>query len=415
MVLLYTLINIFQGSKQMTEIRRLAAEDMPAYRRLTTVVYNMRRDFSKEESGQNLSHPPEWTRGVFEGGRLVSAMTEIEFLMRFDGQSVPMIGVGGVGTLPEARKGGHVRAMFEKFLPEAYEKGAIFSNLHPFSFDFYRKFGYELAHSRNEITIPTGEFSDHKLRGRFTQVFPGDDTSALNEIHRNYIADLNHGICRDHWPDNRAWKRVMRDPYAEGVFLYLWRDEAGNNSGYIQYEDKLEDGDHIMYVWELAFTDRDALYGVLSIVSGLAAQFENFRWLMPTFLEAADFIDEVNELEQTIIPRDMTRVINVKAALEKMRRPGGEGRYVIAVNDEMIAANSGSYLVEFTSNESRVTRTKKEADISCDIPALSQLVTGCRSLENALRTRQSGFEVHGNIETLKKVFTARPQHLTEYF
>jgi predicted acetyltransferase len=399
----------------MTEIRRLAAEDMPAYRRLTTVVYNMRRDFSKEETPEKVPHPPEWTRGVFEGGKLVSAMTEWEFLMRFDGQSVPMIGIGGVGTLPEARKGGHVRAMFEKFLPEAYENGVIFSNLHPFSFDFYRKFGYELAHSRNEITIPAGEFSDHKLRGHFIQVFPGDDTSALNEIHKSYIADLNHGICRDYWPDNQAWKRVMRDPYADGVFLYLWRDEAGNNSGYIQYEDKLEDDEHIMYVRELAFTGRDALYGVLSIVSGLSAQFESFRWLMPTFLDPADFISEVNEIEQTIIPRDMTRVINVKAALEKMRRPGGEGSYVIAVNDEMIATNSGRYLVEYASNESRVTRTQKKADISCDIPALSQLVTGCRSLENALRTRRSRLVVHENIETLKRVFTARPQHLTEYF
>jgi predicted acetyltransferase len=399
----------------MTEILRLRAEDMPAYSRLVTVVYNVRRDFSKEEAPEKTAHPPEWTRGVFEGGRLVSAMTEIEFLMRFDGQSVPMIGIGGVGTLPEARKGGHVRAMFEKFLPEAYEKGVIFSNLHPFSFDFYRKFGYELAHSRNEITIPAGEFSHHKLRGQFTLIFPGDDTSALNEIHKNYIADLNHGICRDYWPDNRAWKRVMRDPYASGVFLYLWRDEAGSSRAYIQYEDKFEDDEHIMYVRELAFTGRDALYGVLSLVSGLEAQFEKFRWLMPTFLDPADFISEVNELEQTMIPRDMTRVINVKAALEKMRRPGGEGSWVIAVNDEMIAANSGRYLVEYASNESRVTRTQKEADISCDIPTLSQLVTGCRSLENALLTRQSGLEVHGNIETLKRVFTARPQHLTEYF
>jgi predicted acetyltransferase len=376
----------------------------------------MRRDFSKEESGQNVSHPPEWVRGVFEGGRLVSAMTEIEYLMRFDGQSVPMIGIGGVGTLPEARKGGLVRAMFERFLPEAYEKGVIFSNLHPFSFTFYRKFGYELAHSRNEITIPTSEFSHHKIRGRFTLVFPGDDTSALNEIHRNYIADLNHGICRDYWPDNRAWRIITyNDPYADGIFLYLWRDEEGRNRGYIRYEDKVEDGEHIMYVWELAFTDRDALYGVLSIVSGLGAQFDKFRWLMPTFLDPTDFINEINELEQTMIPRDMSRVINVKAALEKMRRPGGEGSWVIAVNDEMITANTGRYLVEYGPNESRVTFTQREADMYCDIPVLSQLVTGCRSLENALRTRQCGLEVCGNSETLRRVFTARPQHLTEYF
>jgi len=400
----------------MTEIRRLCAEDMPAHSRLMTVVYNARRDFSKEEPPKQDPNPHQWTLGVFEGGKLVSAMTELEFLMRFDGQNVPMIGIGGVGTLPEARKGGHVRKMFEKFLPEAYEQGVIFSNLYPFSYDFYRKFGYELAHTRNEITIPTGEFSDYKLRGRFTLFFPGDDTTALNEIFKNYIADLNHGVCRDYWPGNRVWERFTHnDPYASGVYLYLWSDETGNNRAYIQYEDKYDDDEHIMNVRELAFTDRDALYGVLSIVGGLGAQFEKIRWLLPSFLDPADFTSEAYEIEQTMTPKDMSRVINVKAALEKMRRPGGEGSWVIAVNDEIIAANSGKYLVEYGPNESRVTPTKKKADISCDIPSLSQLVTGCRSLENALRTRRSGLEVHGNIETLKKVFTVRPQHLTEYF
>jgi len=398
------------------EIRRLTQADMPAHRRLMCVVYNQRMDFSKEESREKVSLPSEWTRGVFEGGALVSAMTEIEYLMRFDGQSVPMIGIGGVGTLPEARKGGHVRAMFEKFLPEAYENGVIFSCLSPFSFDFYRKFGYELAYSRNEITIPTGEFSHLKLQGQFTQIFPGGDTSALAEVHNAYIASLNHGVCRDYWPDNLGWRMVTQgDPYADGVFRYLWRDEAGRNRGHIQYEDRSENNEHIMYVRELAFTDRDALYGVLSIVSGLGAQFEKFRWHMPTFLDAADFIGEAHDLEQTLNPRDMTRVINVKAALEKMRRPEGEGSWVISVHDEMIGANSGSCLVEYGTHETRVTPTQREADINCDIPTLSQLVTGYRSLENALRTRRRGLEVRGNLETLKRVFTPRPQHLTEYF
>jgi hypothetical protein len=40
---------------------------------------------------------------------------------------------------------------------------------------------------------------------------------------------------------------------------------------------------------------------------------------------------------------------------------------------------------------------------------------GYRTLENALYSRQEGLEVSGNMETLKQVFTLRPQHITEYF
>jgi len=136
---------------------------------------------------------------------------------------------------------------------------------------------------------------------------------------------------------------------------------------------------------------------------------------MPTFLDAADFTGEAWSLEQKINPRDMTRVVNVKTALELMRRPKSDGEYVIEVEDENIEANSGKYLVQFGAQGSKVSFTKKNADISCDILTLSQLVTGYRSLENALNSRREGLDIHGNLETLKSVFTERPQHITEYF
>ena len=176
-----------------------------------------------------------------------------------------------------------------------------------------------------------------------------------------------------------------------------------------------------MSVREIAFTDREALYGVLGIVGGLSAQFQKFQWLMPTFLDPTDFITAGGlwDMNQRIVPRDMTRVVNVKKALELMRRPSGEGRYVLEVNDEMIGANNGRFLVEYGPEGGpagcQVSNTQKDADLICGIPALSQLITGYRTLENALRTKQAGLELKGRREILDRVFTLRPQHVTEYF
>ena len=407
----------------MMEVRRLHAEEKKFMARLHSVVFNFRRHFSDEEKEKGekktpnpLDNPPEWSWGVFENGKLLSGMTEIEYLMRFDGHSVQMSGISGVGTFPEARKGGLVRSIFEKLIPEAYERGVVFSNLTPFSHSFYRKFGYEVACARINLSIPTGEFSHLKPHGNFTQFFPGDDTSVLQEIHKQYIADVNHGICRDYWPDNRAWKVFTQDdPYATGIFTYYWRDENDVPKGYIKYQDVDDDEGHSMSVKELAFTDKSGLYGVLSIVSGLTAQFRRFKWLMPTFIDPTDLVKNLWEVEQNITPRDMTRIVNVKKSLELMRRPDGEGSYVVEVKDEILSVNSGKFLVEYGPEESRVSLTEKNPDIICDIPVLSQLVTGYRTLENILRTRQSGIEVAGNCDTLNKVFTLRPQHVTEYF
>ena len=402
----------------MTEIRRLQNEDLIQFYRIHTIVYNMRRDFSKEESQKidPLDHPAHWACGVFEGKKLLAGMYEIDYLMRFDGNSVKMTGIGGVGTLPEARKGGHIRRIFKKILPEAYENGVVFSNLSPFSHDFYRKFGYEIACARNNISISTGDLSEIKQYGQLVHILPGDDTLELAEIHSAYIANINHGIHRDYWPDNRAWKCFTgQDPCVTGTYLYLWKDENGKARSYIKYQDVMEDGDHNMSVTELAFIDRKGLYGALGIVGGFSSQFENFKWPMPTFIDPLDFIGDAWSVESEIRPREMTRVVNVKTALQLMRRPCYEGEYVIEVEDENLPANSGKYLVEFSPNESKVSHTSRDADICCDILTLSQLVTGYRSLENALYSRQEGLEVCGNIETLKSVFTLRPQHITEYF
>jgi len=402
----------------MTEIRKLNPEDIPQLYRMHTVVYNLRKDYSDEEEQKEdpLDHPAQWSWGVFDGGKLLSGMHELDFLMRFDGNSVNMSGIGGVGTLPEARKGGHIRHIFEQLLPLAYERGVMFSNLSPFSHDFYRLFGYEIACARNNVTIPSKEFFRIKPHGEFVPVFPGDDTQALQEVHAAYISNINHGICRDYWPDNRGWKRFTQDdPYATGTFIYLWKDDDGKARSYIKYQDIQEDDEHVMSVKELAFIDKEGLYGALGLVSGLSAQFEKFRWLMPTFIDPYDFIGDAWNIEQELRPRDMTRVINVKAALEMMRRPSGEGGYVVEADDPNITANNGKYLVEFAHEGTRVTPTQKSPDIRCDIRVLSQLVTGYRTLENVLYSRQSGLELCGNIETLKRVFTLRPQHVTEYF
>jgi predicted acetyltransferase len=402
----------------MAEIRKLLADELIQLKKIHTVVYNQRRDYSTEESKKTdpLDLPVDWAWGVFEKAKLLAGMYEIDYLMRFDGHNVKMSGISGVGTLPEERRIGHIRHIFEKLLPQARENGVVFSNLCPFSHDFYRKFGYEIACARKNITIPTGDLSEIKSTGHFIHILPGDDTSLLAQVHSAYISDINHGIHRDYWPDNLAWKLFTReDPYTSGKYLYLWKDENGDPRSYIQYKDIMEEGEHNMSITELAFIDKKGLYGALGIIGGLSAQFENLKWMMPTFIDASDFTGDAWSLEQKINPRDMTRVVNVKTALELMRCPKSDGEYVIEVEDECIKTNSGKYLVQFGEQGSKVLVTKKNADITCDILTLSQLVTGYRSLENAMYSRREGLEVYGNLETLKAVFTERPQHITEYF
>ena len=403
----------------MLEIRRITANEIKEKDKINTVVYNGRWDFSKDYDSGPLSHPYEWYWGAFENGRMVSKFDETPYVMRFDGNDAKMSGIGGIGTLPEDRKGGKVSQMFEKILPDEYENGFIFSNLCPFNHLFYRNFGYETCCARNEITVPVDQFESLKREGSFTLMHPGDDTSALQTIHEKYITDLNHAIRRDVWTGNRAWRMFTRnDPYKTGKYLYIWSDDAGNARSYIKYrheKNKVDDDINHMVVEELAFMDKEALYAIFSLAGALSSQMDTLIWMMPTFIDPFDFIDLDWNVELKKFPRDMTRIVNVKQALTLMRKPESEGSFIIETSDPIIKENTARWMVEYGREGKYIAKTQKNADIVCDMPSLAQLITGYRTLENLLFSSRACVEVHGNRKLLDSVFTQRPQHLTEDF
>ena len=127
----------------MSIIRPMTNDDLLAYERLCSICYTYPAKHAPEPL------PDEKLRirmGVFdEDGKLLSAMMQIPYSVRFGGETVPLIGIGGVVTDPAARGQRAIRHLFEEGLPRLYREGYVFSALYPFSHRFYRKFGYESA------------------------------------------------------------------------------------------------------------------------------------------------------------------------------------------------------------------------------------------------------------------------------
>ncbi len=80
-----------------------------------------------------------------EGGRFVSSCTCLPACVWVGGRRVPMGAVGGVATLPECRKHGYAGAVMCAVVRRMHEHGLALSALWPFSFPYYRKFGWDFA------------------------------------------------------------------------------------------------------------------------------------------------------------------------------------------------------------------------------------------------------------------------------
>ena len=74
---------------------------------------------------------------------------------------------GGIGTPVEYRRGGNVRKMFEYMHAYAAEQGVGVALLHPFSFSYYRQFGYERVADHAFARFPTSKIDFVPRRCRF--------------------------------------------------------------------------------------------------------------------------------------------------------------------------------------------------------------------------------------------------------
>ena len=97
--------------------------------------------------------PTEWTLGTFAGEQLVSSHCMFPFTMRMNGQPLACAGVATVGTLPEYRRQGFLRAMVSEAFSLMREDGQSVAALWPSQSAIYQRYGYAHACADRSYTV----------------------------------------------------------------------------------------------------------------------------------------------------------------------------------------------------------------------------------------------------------------------
>lgn len=90
----------------------------------------------------------------FDGERRVSGGIIGFTQSHLNGAVIPSLTIGGVGTDPEYRRSGLVHTIFTEVEKAAEEYSCPISYLHPFSFSYYRKKGYERIGDHRILEFP---------------------------------------------------------------------------------------------------------------------------------------------------------------------------------------------------------------------------------------------------------------------
>jgi predicted acetyltransferase len=375
--------------------------------------------FKDEAEGKAPRTEDAW--GVFdENGMMLSSMLVYHHHQMFDGHATDCGEINMVSSLPEARVGGNIRALIKAIFAELIEQDFVFSTLHPFSFAFYRKFGYEMCYSPLQQEFPVTELSGYTCTYQVKMVETDDDMAVMRKLFEAFIQNKNLGLIR---PD-RDWTLTQENGRGDGPFgrrnyyRYLFSDNAGVPRGYLvfSYQSSKE---HFMVgtltVNDISYDSPETFKNILGFIYRLRANCVNISVRLPSDIDMSTIVPNCDKVTRSLSTFHMARVLNVKKALELMKHPEGTGSYSIKVTDTFLPANDGVFRVSYADGKAVSVEYVKDgsADLSVGVNVLCQMLIGLIDLSMAVYTPDT--ELFGNSATLSKVFVKKNVYIGETF
>lgn len=354
--------------------------------------------------------------GLFsKNGKMIASVSTQLHVLAFGGQKVLAGELHMVGSLPEGRGSGNVRSLVKTILEDFRDRGCTFSLLIPFSYSFYRKFGFEVASGYLEQRVPIDQLANIPCPYEVTQLQREDEMPRLRSFADAFASSRNMAEIKG----DEHWRWNGNGDYGEPNFMhaecprytYLLEDSDGKLHAFLRFLFTHEPNNPFvgeLIVDELVYDSPQSLLGALGFLYGMRAKVSHVNLDIPDDIDLGTILPECGKIERTKGGHVMARLLDVRRALSLMPHPLEEGQYALRVTDKFMPQNSGVYQVNFTSEDTQVIKTDGQA-ASCDLElteeTLVMLVIGVIGLDEALYRPNTC--LHGNELLLRKVFRTR--------
>lgn len=359
---------------------------------------------------------PEECWGLFDNnGTMLTSISCLKRTLMLGGKPLPTGEVHMVGSLPERRGGGGVRALMGAVLRDFRSNGDALAVLIPFSCAFYRKFGFEMASRMVCQRVEISQLAGFVCDLRVTRVWEKGDLAAVQRLWE--VHALSHDLAE--LRGNDAWTWRGNGDFGEPDFLHpdrqrytyvLWEDNAP--VAYVRFSffhepDMPFVGE--LHVNELVSLHPIALRATLGFLYRMRAKVSHVSFELPD-VELATLVPESDKVEQRVDCHTMARLLDPARVLRQMPQPYGSGSYVLGITDEFLPEVAGRWKVAYKDRRTTsVDPTDLAPDIVLDEPAACQLLLGRIGLADALL--RPGVQVNGNEDVLARAFVRRPVHL----
>jgi predicted acetyltransferase len=336
--------------------------------------------------GWSFAFPPEDTRGWFEKSGLenvrvlrdgkvpVAALLYIPMGQFFGGRRVPTVGLAGVGVAPERRGTGVATEMCKATVRELHRQRVALSTLYPSTQKLYRGAGWEIAGGRWEVKIAPSLIRVRDTAASLREMAPKDRPKVM-ELYRSRAALRNGELDRGPY----MWSRVF-EPRGRSPRCFLV-EHRGALEGYaVLYQATREPPHSDVVALDVTATTARAARRILSLFAEHKTLADSVTWRGGPSDVLLHLLPE-RGYEVRLRDPWMLRICHVPQALEA-RGYGAAvaGELHLAVEDDVVPANSGKWMVRIQGGKATVEKGGR-GRLRLDARALAALYTGHMTAE----------------------------------
>ncbi len=326
----------------------------------------------------------------------------------FGKSEITAMTAGGIATPVHFRRGGNVRKMFETMHCTAADEGAAVALLHPFSFSYYRQFGYEKVSDHVIVRFPTSKLD---FVPRRCLLVPYDE-SKLADVLTVYNRFASGRNLLFHRFDGRYYQ----DPNKQIYVFY----QDGVPTAYLTFSAKKElivnhMGNGVVTVHEMCYTSPDGLREIFSFLRMFEGEYDEIELAnIAPCPEAELLLRHYTHTTYRTVPDIMARVLNTEKMLLAAEYPQHEGRFTVQVEDTLPSVR-GTFCVAYGGGKVSVTKTDACPDLTLTAPAFTRLIYGYDGASAAVASYMDGVQILGNAEDFFRAFPKKPCGVFEHF
>ena len=310
-------------------------------------------------------------------GKLVSCLTIEPQKARIGSATVTVGCIRRVATLPEMRNRGYASALMRDALAQMRRRGLEASALFPFSFSYYRKFGYELAGNYCHFWSRPHNLPSY-VESRACRPGTPEDISQLARVYDRRSRRRACSLVREekrwaHWMNGGGYQVVVYD--------------SGNVHGYVIAREAPDSyHGHVLQIMELEAEHVAARRGLLGYLS--RCQADSIEWYAAVSdVEESGLMRTPAPLREGFRPRGIAtirpmfqfRVVHLTNALKARAAQfrDEEAELTLEIRDELLPQNGRPVVVSSHDGVVQIQAHHRSAlHLSLDIRTFSQMYCG---------------------------------------